>query len=264
MTFKNTLLATALIAAAALSAPAAMADPFDITNTGNWTAINGGVNINGLNTPSIKWGTPNNPQNLQSGYDWTPLPVTGITDLTDTSGFVIGRFTHNNFTIGGGGAPSTVTLTLDVTVTDQLGPTDLATPQFTFVFNHNETDNLIGSPPGTICPDTGIPVPAVGCPDIVSLPSAFAPQLVDLGAAGIKTMQILGFLLDDGDGVYEPLTDTTLVSEFITTEAAANHAYLLVTFSDPPPQAPEPASIGLLGLGILGLSWMGYRRRKSA
>jgi len=264
MNFKNALLATAMVAASALAAPAAMADPFDISNAGNWTAINGGVNVNGLSTPSIKWGNPDNAQNLQSGYDWTPLGVTGITNLTDPAGFVIGRFTHNNFTIGGGGAPSSVTLTLDVTVTDQTGPVNLATPQFTFTFNHNETDNLIASPPGTTCPDTGILVPAVGCPDIVSLPSAFAPQLVDLGAAGIKTMQILGFLLDDGDGIYESGIDTTLVSQFITTEAAANYAYLLVTFSDPPPQAPEPASIGLLGLGVLGLGWMGYRRRKSA
>lgn len=264
MNFKNALLATAMVAASALAAPAAMADPFDITNTGNWTAINGGVNINGLNTPSVKWGNPDNPQSLQSGYDWTPLPVTGIANLTDASGFVIGRFTHNNFTIGGGGAPSSVELTLNVNINDTAPPSLLANPQFTFTFLHNETDNLIGSASGTICPDTGIPVPAVGCPDIVSLPSAFAPQLVDLGAAGIKTMQILGFLLDDGDGVYEPGVDTTLVSQFITTESAANHAYLLVTFSDPPPQAPEPASIGLLGLGVLGLSWMGYRRRKSA
>jgi len=262
MNFKNALLATALVAASALAAPA-MAAPFDITNTGNWTAIVGGADVNGLNTPSIKWGIPDGQPN-QSGYDWTPLGVTGIANLTDPAGFVIGRFTHNNFTIQGGGAPSSVELTLNVSINDTAPPSLLASPQFTFNFLHNETDNFPGTVGVGTCPATGGLIPVVGCPDVVSLPSAFAPQLVDLGAAGIKTMQILGFLLDDGDGVYESGVDTTLVSQFITTESAANHAYLLVTFSDPPPQAPEPASIGLLGLGVLGLGYMGYRRRKSA
>lgn len=267
MNFKNALLATALVAGSALVAPAVSAAPFDITNVGKWTSIVGGDSITGLDTPSIKWGTPANTANEKSGYDWSPIPVTGIADLTSTP-FVIGRFTHNNFTIGAFQSPSSVTLSLNVSIADTLPPppdVTVATPNFSFIFNHNETDNKINAPAGTLCDAPNpIPVPGVGCPDIVSLPSLFAEQLVDLGPDGIKTMQILGFLLDDGDGVYEPGIDTTLVSEFITTEGQANYAYLLVQFSDPPPQAPEPASIGLLGLGVLGLGWMGYRRRKSA
>lgn len=263
MTIKNTLLASGLLAASALMASSAVAQPFDIHNVGNWTAITGGQFVGGLNTPTITWGEGVN-GGPQSGYSWSPLSVTGIPTeaaLTSTQ-FVIGRFTHNNFTIGDGQSPSDVTLTLNVTIEDNGNP--VATPQFSFVFKHNETPNLIDQIPG-ICPTTGGAIPAVGCPDVVSLPSAFAAQDVDLGPGiGVKTMQIIGFLLDDGDGVYEPLTDISLVSEFITQESQANYAYLLVQFVNPPTRAPEPGSIGLLGLGLAGLGWMGARRRKSA
>jgi hypothetical protein len=291
MNFKNALLATALVAASALAAPTVMAQPFDISTSGSWIATvpsppvnfshttpapvppptNYAFPPNGTVTGSdqINWGNPilpdpNNPNGLNSGYRYVPINTTGIANLTDPAGFVIGQFTHFNFTIGDGESITQATLALTVNITEQGGgpPTPVV---FNFVFTHNETPNFPVAP-GQPCPSTpsillGSGLAVNGCPDVVGLQSAFGDQVVDINGQ-LKTLHILGFLLDaDNNGVAD---GPTLVSQFITAEATDNHALLLVTFSNPPNGIPEPAGIGLLGLGALGLGWMGYRRRKTA
>ncbi|MGE0746619.1 MAG: THxN family PEP-CTERM protein [Rhodospirillales bacterium] len=272
MNFKNALLATAMVAASALAAPA-VAQPFDIDSSGFWTSttpspapselhttpapnVNFPPNGSVTGSDEIRWGTGDQ-GGPQSGYRYVPINQIGIADLTAPGGFVVGQFTHFNFAISGGSITQ-ATLQLTLNITEQGGTP--ASPVFNFVFTHNETDNF----PGTIgvdsCPATGGLIPPSGCPDVVGLQSAFGDTLVDIGGE-LKTLQILGFLPDaNNDGVPD---NNTLLTQFITTEGVANHALLVVTFSDPPTVA-EPASLGLLGLGVLGLGWMGYRRRKTA
>jgi hypothetical protein len=281
MKLKNTLIATALLASSALIAPSVVAAPFDIESSAKWTATVGGTDVN-IETPApqdfippqglpgnasltgssqVNWGTViadpvNNPNDLQSAYRFAPINQVGIADLTNPAGFVIGQFTHFNFTIGEATSITSADLELTVTITDQGGGP--GTPVvFNFTFTHNETPNF---PVSGVCAGTGItPVPALGCPDVVGLGTGFGDTLVEINGQ-LKTMQILGFLPDaNNDGV----ADNGLISEFITSEAQANYALLLVTFSDPP-VVPEPASIGLLGLGVLGIGWLGYRRRRHA
>lgn len=285
MNFKNALLATALVGTAALTATSVMAQPFSITVDGLWTSVNPVPSNFSHTTPApttqvapiaappfppngttvgsdqINWGNPFidpvlNPDGLNSGYRIVPINQTGITDLTDPAGFVIGQFTHINFPITGDVITS-ANLQLTLSISDNGGLP--ATPVFNFTFLHNETDNFPGTVGVDTCPATGGLIPPEGCPDVVTLQSAFGDTTVDIGGVQ-KTLHILGFLLDaNDDGIPD---NNTLLTQFVTTEQQDNHALLLVTFSNPP-LLPEPASIGLLGLGVLGLGWMGYRRRKA-
>lgn len=266
MKISKTLLAAGLLATTAMvDISTATAAPFDIANTGKWTAVvpAGVPNLSGVGTAQINWGNPVPSPGPNSGYRWVPIPVTGIADLlvppNPPGGFVIGQFTHQNFIIGEGESISQATLSLSISITDT-GPGG-APPQnvnFSFNFGHNETPNQANP-----CPVVGGPPPANGCPDVVSFPAGFANEDIDFGPGiGIKTLQLLGFLIDANDDKIPD--DNNIVQQFITSEAQDNHALLVVRFSDPPPRVPEPAGLGLLGLGLLGLGYQAYRRRKSA
>lgn len=259
MKVTSTLAAAAIAfgVAGSLAVPAS-AEPFQITSSGIWTAtvppqVGDPDTLTGLNTNEIRWGTPDG-GGQKSGYRFQGLgpggahPTLNVNTLTEllSGQFDVGDFTHINFPITGG---SITNAQLKVTI--NLADTGAGTNQvlnFTFNFTHNETDNF-PSPAGTgSCPDTGTtPVPAVGCPDVVGLQTLFSNEVVNIGGVD-RVLEIIGFV---------PGHSGSPVSQFITQENQENLASLLVRFSTP---IDEPATLALLGLGLLGLGWQ-HRRR---
>lgn len=246
------LATTALVGAASL----AKAEPFDIVSSGKWTSVTppGVTGLSGLNTNEIRWGTPANPANLQSGYRFLGNNLSGLSEaqLIDPLGFNLGTFTHFNFTLDQNPQPASITgarLEVAVQFTDTGPSPGVLNRSFTFDFTHNETPNDANPCPD---PDGMAPFPGTPCPDIVGFGTGFSQETVDIGGT-TYVLQIVGFRVGDN-----------IVSNFLTTEAAQNDAVLVGRLSVPPPRAPEPAGIGLLGLGLAALGAYRLRRRGTA
>ncbi|MGE0745778.1 MAG: THxN family PEP-CTERM protein [Rhodospirillales bacterium] len=234
------------------------AAPFEITTSGIWTATMPPVvgtpdTLEGIGTNEIRWGNPAEGQ--KSGYRFLGLGPTGAhpaaqfadLDALLAAEFDVGDFTHINFPITGGSITQ-ASLQMTMTITDIAG----GAPQvlnFSFNFTHNETDNFPGSL-GDACPTTGVPQPAVGCPDIVGLQTVFSQEIVNIGGQQL-VLEILGFV---------PGHAGSPISQFLTSENTENLASLVVRFSAP---IPEPATLGILGLGLAALGWQQRRRRRS-
>ncbi|MGE0744886.1 MAG: THxN family PEP-CTERM protein [Rhodospirillales bacterium] len=241
-----TLRAAGLAVALAVgSAGAGHAEPFQLTSSGVWTAVepSGLTSLSGLGTNEITFGDPAGSQPSAYRFEGTTVgPLTQAELLGGT--FPIGDFIHENFPIF---PPSITSATLQVSLNiDDLGNGE-TTQDFTFQFMHNETPNFPG---GDTCPDTGVPtadVPA-GCPDVVSLDNMFSQQSVVIDGVE-RFLQIVGFIDENG----------MLVDEFVTRENQENVATLLVQFAEP---VSEPAPLAFLGAGLVLLGWQHARRRK--
>ncbi len=209
---------------------------------GDWLSNTGGVDVNlqsdvaigygnGLED-QIRWGQPyipDNPGVLQSGLGFTGLVGPGTSPLTFELDelFEIGQLQHYNYTIWPGTAASAAELQITMDFSDP----NLPGTTNTFSFAIDETPNAPGPPDSD---------------DIIDFPSGFTTDYFTIDGIDY-TLQLIGF----GDDPFN------LVNKFISPENQQNTALLWGKITE----VPEPASIFLMGFGLLGL--MGCVRRRS-
>ncbi|MCE5261897.1 MAG: THxN family PEP-CTERM protein [Deltaproteobacteria bacterium] len=187
------------------------------------------VIANGNPLSTVRWGIPVYPQH-QSGYDFLAV-TTPFNAVVDGTAFGLGTFTHHNYPVY---APSLTSIDLNVSLSifgfGALSPA--------FHFTHNETSN-------NATPETN---PLNN--DIVTLTN---PALNATFSDGTNTyfFNLIGFSTNGG---------ATIASYFSTVETLDNDAQLYARITSRPITTPEPTTLLLLGLGLMGLA--GVRRYK--
>ena len=245
-----TLVSTAFLAVAA---PAATVSVLGVT--GSWVSATPGntTNLTGLGTDTLSWGAGHPAGGFRhSGYMFTgssALPVT----LVENQSFVLGQFTHNNWTIANAPAPYSITsASLQLTFDLQIGG---ASQNFTQVYDflHWETPN--DAQPCANGGGTGVGVNANGCADRVqAVLNKALSQTFHVGATDyyINISAFQGFS-----------RDTHGVPTFWTVENRTNTANLLASFRAV--DAPAPVSLpGAAGLLLTGMAGLGAARRRRA
>ena len=193
--------------------------------TGQWQnpTPSSGITIDNFNPALVtaRWGNPAESPWLQSGYNFAPT-ATPFTPTLGT-GFVLGQFAHLNYPIYEPSLTS-IQLLFNAGIT---GATP-ATLAAAFNFSHNETPNP--------APDevTVTPVPN---------------QLFTIGS-DTYYFHLMGFSQNGG---------ISFVNQFITAEGQTNYAFLYGEITSVPITTPEPLTLLLLGLGLVGLA--GFRKR---
>lgn len=210
--------------------------------SGIWTAAtpNAGGTLTGLNSASLRWGTPNPSPGPQSGYDFV-APSDLPKDYAPGVVFDLGTFTHLNYPINSGTSITAATLAVTYSFSLDGSPIEVRTSEFKFV--HNETpnnDNLCANGESN---NQGIN--SNGCADSVKATLNLGnSEAIKIGADNYY-LSVTGFLFN-GD----------LLSEFWTQEGASTSAVLQASFmheKDIPQPAPIPLpAAGFLLLGALG------------
>ena len=196
---------------------------------GAWSNAVGGTNVNldplvqPADDVSILWGVGIPDPDVQSGLGFVGSAPPPATIFADTP-FTVGTLSHFNNVVDIGTASEAVDLTIDL---DFL----LGDESFTFTFLIDETLNT-----GPGC-----------CDDIITFPESITSKTIDLGG-DILTLKLLGF---GGSAI-------TLMDEFVSPEGGTNSTLLWAELTTP--GVPEPATLLLLGSGLIGLA--GYGRKK--
>lgn len=206
-----------------------------------WGAPTGGANINyagqGTAKAEVNWGT-GGPGGAQSGYEFlaTGVPL-NVAPVPPDQNFTLGTFTHHNNPIDSGTSITAVSLTISTTVF--VDGNSQGVKNFVFDFKHFETTNNANP-----CADggaQGVGVNVSGCADEVSVTPNADTDVFNVGGVAY-TLHITGFQVNGLD-----------VESFWTMESAANPAQLLGQVSAVVPPVPEPTSLVLVGLGLVGL-----------
>jgi hypothetical protein len=217
------------------------------TLTGSWDAASvnadattaATVTINnqaGQDVDAINWGTTAD-GTANSGYTFDPF--NGVIDPVLDQAFVLGDFSHINNTIRTATAQFTG-VEYDFSLATNGIPGVL---NDTLTFIHNETVN-----------EGPCPVGAFPCPDIVTITVLDLTTQIVVGGQTFL-FQLLGFSNDGG---------LTFTNEFVSAEGQTNvgRLYAIVTAdANDIPDVPEPASLALFGVGLLGIA-AGYVRRR--
>ena len=223
---------------------------------GKWTALmppEGPTNVTGLNTSSVRWGTPfvgPGGTGQQSGYSFVGAAAGNIETGED---FILGTFTHNNFVIKTGTSIDGANLGV---IVDLIIGGVTRSVSTAFRFNHDETKN--GGESNGLCKNgaaNGAGVNSAGCADRVSLSDNTASnESFEIGGL-LYILEITGFTVAG-----------QLLTEFWTTENAANSAILKARFTLVGPTdggggggggEPVPSPVPLPAAGWMILSALG-------
>jgi hypothetical protein len=242
-------LGLALAIALLAFAPAAQAATITFDNVVSaWSNANPAANAtyrnNGTQVASADWGGA---FPTGSGYDFAgaaPPAINVLVPPSPSSIFNLGTFTHRNQPIAAGSSITGIRLTVTTDVV--VDAVSQGKKNFVFDFIHNETPNN-----ATTCADggaLGVGVNSNGCADQVRFVYNTLSDSFTVGSIEY-TLSLAGFVVGGNT-----------VSDFWTKEQANNAAVLQGVVVERS-TIPEPASMFLLGAGLLGLA-VRMRRRQ--